>query len=121
MESNLPYDTQLNESLNNVVSRYAPKNCTYGTTMSLSNRIAIVIGVHNLGHLGFWKSVYELIGLPMLSDLYSNLLRKDGRKNLKCKYNEKKEVKIKRAKSNHDKLQTQNVAQLTAPVLRWKI
>ena len=102
-ESNHPYDTQLNESLNNVVSRYAPKNRTYGTTMSLSNRIAIVIGVHNLGHLGFWKEVYHLIGLPMSTDLHNNLLRKDGRKDLKRKYNEKKEVKSKRAKKNHDK------------------
>ena len=46
-----PFDTQLNESLNNVVARYAPKNRTYGTTMSLSNRISIVVGIHNMGHL----------------------------------------------------------------------
>ena len=57
------FDTQLNEALNNIVARYAPKNRTYRTTMSLSNRIAIVIGIHNMGHLSLigWKYLNVLV------------------------------------------------------------
>ena len=72
--------------------------------MALSNRIAIVIGIHNLGHLNYWQKVFNLIGIPMSADLHNNLLRKDGNKGLKRKYNEKKEVKAKRAKLNHEKM-----------------
>ena len=72
-ESQHPYDTQLNESLNNVISKFAPKNRNYAHSMSLSNRIAIVIGCHNYGNLKFWREVYASLDLSMSADLINNL------------------------------------------------
>ena len=57
-ESLHPFNTQINESLHHVISKYVPKHKNYSTTMSLSNRISIVIGIHNLGHYCFWKRVF---------------------------------------------------------------
>ena len=80
MESLHPFDTQLNEALNNVIARYAPKNRTYGTTMSLTYRIFMVVGIHNLGHYKFWQEVFDLLDLEMHSDLSADLQRLDKRK-----------------------------------------
>ena len=106
MELLHPFDTQLNEALNNVVARYAPKNRTYATTMSLSNRIAIVIGIHNMGHLSYWSEVFERIGLPMTANLYTNLKRLDKQKCWKRKYNRDTNVKQRRVQRRNEKMQT---------------
>ena len=53
----------MNEALNNIIARYAPKNRIYGTTMSLTYRIFMVVGIHNLGHYRFWREVFNLLGL----------------------------------------------------------
>ena len=111
-ESLHPFDTQLNESLNNVVAKYAPKNRTYATSMSLSNRVMIVVGIHNMGHYNYWKKVFQVIGIPMSSNLCENLKRLDSKKSNKRKYNCRKEVKSKRRKIQHEKMQQQLVQQV---------
>ena len=107
LESLHPFDTQLNEALNNVIARYAPKNRTYGTTMSLSYRIFMVVGIHNLGHYQFWIEVFEMLGLEMAPDLVDNLQRLDKRKIWKRQYDGKPEIKNKRRKLHHHKMQEQ--------------
>ena len=104
-ESLHPWSAQLNEALNNVVTKYAPKNCTYSATMALSNRIAIVVGVHNMGHLAYWTKVFKLIDLPMYPDLRENLQQLDRYKRMKRKFDSKTEVKRKHMKVNNDKMQ----------------
>ena len=44
------YDTQTNEGLKMLVSRYTPKFKHYGTTISLDTRIRCVVGHHNMGY-----------------------------------------------------------------------
>ena len=100
-----PFHTQLNESLNKVVSNYCPKDRTYATTMSFHNRISIVIGCHNLGHSHFWKQVFNRLELSMTSDLLDNLSQRDQSKDRKRKYNAKREVKLKRIKVQNEKMQ----------------
>ena len=107
LESLHPFDTQLNEALNNVIARYAPKNRTYGMTMSLTYRIFMVVGIHNLGHYRFWLEVFNLLGLDMSSDLKENLQRLDKRKVWKREYEGKPEIKSKRRKLHHQKMQEQ--------------
>ena len=98
------FDTQLNEALHNVVlAKYTPKHRSYATTMSLHNRISIVIGVHNLGHRNYWTKVFHRLKLEMNGDLVDNLSQQDGTKNRKCKYNARKEVKSKIAKVQNEK------------------
>ena len=106
MESMHTFHTQTNEALNSVIAKYAPKNRTYGTTMSLSNRIAIVIGIHNMGHLAYWSEVFKRVGLGMPTDLLENLERLDHVKSWKRKYNSAPVVKQKRVKARNEKMQT---------------
>ena len=103
-ESQHPYDTQLNESLNNVVAKFAPKNRTYAHSMSLSNRIAIVIGSHNYGSLRFWSKVYDSLSLPMSSALLNHLMFIDKKKKRKRIHNEKFENKQKRTKKANENI-----------------
>ena len=107
LESLHPFDTQLNEALNNVIARYAPKNRTYGTTMSLSYRIFMVTGIHNLGHYRFWHEVFVLLGLDMPTDIKENLQRLDKRKIWKREYEGRTEIKSKRRKLHNQKMQEQ--------------
>ena len=122
------FDTQTNEALNRVIAKYAPKDRTYSTTMSLSNRIAIVTGIHNDGHHAFWTNVFKRIRLPINAHLDNNLNKCDRTKLLKKKYSERKEVKLVRVKSHIEKVKElmnkqkkMNFEGLpTNPVLRWK-
>ena len=45
-ESSHPFDSQINEALNNSVAKYAPKNRNFSRTKSLLCRIAFCVGVH---------------------------------------------------------------------------
>ena len=99
------FSTQMNECLNNMISYYAPKNKTYGMTMSLQNRIAVVTGVHNLGHQDFWTRAFTSMQIPISQHFDDNLTRRDTTKSNKRKYNEKKETKAKRMKVTYDKMQ----------------
>ena len=97
MESLHGCSTQCNEAMNQSIAKYAPKNKSYGSTMSLSNRVAIAVGVFNYGHEKFWKEVYSDIGMTMTSTLSLHLQMKD-RKIEKRRENEKKpSVKLRRA------------------------
>ena len=98
-------DTQLNEALNAVIARYAPKNRSYGMSMSLSNRIAIVTGIHNMSHNCFWKEVFELLELQMTTSMHKNLNAYDRRKDLKRQYIARKDVKEKRVRVQNEQLQ----------------
>jgi hypothetical protein len=42
-------DTQVNESFNNTLSWFAPKNKVYCASASLSNRLSIAVGIHSVG------------------------------------------------------------------------
>ena len=101
------YDTQLNEAMNTSVSRYARKGRTYCTTMSLTNRVMIAMGVRNEGFHGFWSRVFDSLQLPMSVSLANHLRTKDRRKGTKRKYESTTERKLKRAKVKNEKFQEQ--------------
>ena len=104
-ESLHPYDTQLNESLNQKVSKYAPKTKCFSTSMALTYRISIAIGVHNLGHLRFWEEVFSDLGIDMSINLRNYLFRKDKAKENKKEYQSRPERKRKRNQEKFDKIQ----------------
>jgi hypothetical protein len=64
-EANHPYDTQMNEALNNSVAKLAPKNKVFGTSMSLTSRIAVVAGIQIYGWLVFYSKVFAKLGIIM--------------------------------------------------------
>ena len=98
------FDSQVNEALNTAVGKYARKGRTYCATMSLTNRVMIAMGVHNLGYFLFWSRVFEALKLDMSPALRHHLLQKDRKKRNKRKYESSPERKNKRMKETHVKM-----------------
>ena len=61
------FDTQKNESMNNVISYVAPKNKTMTHIMSLNNRISFVVGISIFGFKTYWKQVFALMEIQTTS------------------------------------------------------
>ena len=55
------FDTQNNESVNNVIAYVAPKNNTMEHSMSLNNRISCVMGISIFGFKTYWKLVFNFM------------------------------------------------------------
>ena len=57
------YDYQINEGLNNMFARYAPKNSTFSTTMNLSTHILLAIEFYSCGYKYVFTKLYSLLGV----------------------------------------------------------
>jgi len=66
-------DTLVNESFNNTAAWLAPKNKVYSGSLSLRNRINIVIAIITLGFKVFYEHILESFGIPMTDDIKSFL------------------------------------------------
>ena len=55
------FDTQKNESMNNVIAYVTPKNKTMSHTMSLNNRISCIVGISIFVFKKYWKRVFHLM------------------------------------------------------------
>ena len=55
------FETQKNESMNNVILYVAPKNKTMVHRMILNNRISCVVGISIFGFNTYWKQVFNLM------------------------------------------------------------
>jgi hypothetical protein len=64
---------------------------------SLNARIALVIGIHNLDHLPFFKALFDKIGVEMGQNLHLFLTRKQSRKETKQHYQRLVSTKMKRS------------------------
>ena len=106
-ESLHTFDTQLNESLNHSISKYAPKYKSLGSTMALTHRVSVAVGIHNLGHLQFWKEVLEELDINMTQSLCNYLSNKDNRKAKRRIHQSTPEVKRKRKRETFEKLQVE--------------
>jgi hypothetical protein len=76
----------------------APKSVSYSSTSSLNGRIALVIGVHNKGHLHFMTSYFAALGVDVGKSLRNFLVTKQKRKEWKKNYKRQILTKIKRSK-----------------------
>ena len=61
------FDTQKNESMNNVIAYIAPKNKTMVHSMSLNNRISCVVGTSIFRFKTYWKLVFALMEIQTTS------------------------------------------------------
>jgi hypothetical protein len=83
---NHPFDTQTNEAINQAIANVAPKSVCYSGTVSLMSRVALVVGVHNMGHIDFFRSLFNHLGIPIAVELFKYLERKGKRKEWKRIY-----------------------------------
>jgi len=95
-----PYDSQKNESLNQKVATFAPKNKTFCTTMSLADRIALVVVTDSVGYsTGISRIISRITGrTAALSPVVRIwLTSQDKNANRKKEYQEKTTTKRRRA------------------------
>jgi len=96
---NHPYDTQTNEVINQAIANVAPKSVCYSGTVSLMSRVALVVGMHTMGHIDFFRSLFNHLGIPIAVELFKYLERKGKRKEWKRTYQKQLEVKVSRSKA----------------------
>ena len=98
------HDTQVNESLNNTISWYAPKNKTYSGSSSLRNRIGIALGVHSIGTKVYFERLFKKLGIKITEDIQHYLTKQELTRTRRIETFKKKVVKQERNKKLHDKL-----------------
>jgi hypothetical protein len=92
------FDTQTNEALNCAVANMAPKSVYYSSTISLFSRVALVTGMHNMGHVNFIKSLFSSIVMAMSKGLVAFLDSKEKKRESKRAYKHRIDVKRSRAR-----------------------
>jgi hypothetical protein len=104
------FESQKNESLHNRVAKVAPKTTTFGTTFSLFDRIALVVIVDTVGfEVGATRIFQKMLGatttafnFPTETQIWMHNLDRDAE--YAKKYQEKVEVKARRAKKKKTKI-----------------
>jgi len=91
------FDTQTNESLNEAIATVAPKNVCYSNSISLYSRIALVIGIHNLGYQQFFLQLFGELQMSY-NNLSCYLNARDNKKEQRRSYQQKFDVKVRRSK-----------------------
>jgi Zinc knuckle len=92
-------DTQVNESFNNTVSWFAPKNKVYCASASLSNRLCMAVGIHSIGLTRFWTRVFKTFSITVTPGITHFLQAKDtvrSNKHAKSKTTAKKKDRMKK-------------------------
>jgi hypothetical protein len=97
-------DSQVNESLNNTVSWFAPKNKVYCGTQSLGNRIGLALGINALGHRVYFGRLFKALGISMTNNVAHFLEIKDKARSSRLYKLKTREKKKDRNKRHHAKL-----------------
>ena len=89
-------NTQANESLNNRLSYFAPKNINYARSSSLLNRVSITGGIQIDGYLHFFLNVFCELGINLSNSFSIYLSKKDEKKGIVRNIRQLREYKRKR-------------------------
>ena len=92
-------DTNCNESLNNTISYFAPKNRVFCGTRSLHNRVAIAIGINSMGFMVYFQRLLKALGIAVTPNVEHWLQVREtirNRRLLKAKTNDMKKLRNKR-------------------------
>jgi hypothetical protein len=76
-------DTNMNESLNNMISYFAPKNRVYCKSRSLHNRVAFAVGIVSLGFKPFFVRLFKALGIAATPNMLHYLEVKERNRNLR--------------------------------------
>ena len=97
------FSTQKCESFHSIMSTLAPKHLFLGGSVTLATRVSIAVGCLSLGHLEFWKRIYEMFGLEMSVHLETFLQKKDLKIRKKREVESSPEAKQRRNKTKNKK------------------
>ena len=90
------FDTNINECLNNIMAKYAPKNKHYSKSIELRTRIAIGACIYLVGNHHFWSNLHHKLGVKVDKRLSDHWLKKDNDKVKKHQKEQSVEHKRKR-------------------------
>ena len=71
-------DTNANESINNTISYFPPKNHVYCATQSLQTRIGLAIGIVSVGFLPYFRCLFKALGITMQDNVLHYLQVRDA-------------------------------------------
>ena len=71
------YDTNVNECLNSIVARYAPKCKHYSKSIELRARIYVAACIYLVGHHCFMTKVHKEYGVKVTTSVSDSWLKKD--------------------------------------------
>ena len=91
------FDTQSNKALNQSQACLTPKNKSFHETRAFEYRHGIVVGTHNWGHLKYWTSVFDHLGVPYSTFFTDHLNNVDKKRKRWKDYHGKTNVKRRRA------------------------
>jgi hypothetical protein len=80
-----PFDMQTNKSLNEAIATVAPKNFCNSNSISLYSRLALVIGIHNLGYKQFFRDLFHELNMAW-SNKSQYLQRREEKKERQRNY-----------------------------------
>ena len=96
------FDTQLNEAMNKLISKYAPKNRVFCGTSSLQGRVYFALGVHSVKLPNFITAFCEKFGFKEPKCVSLFLEQKQKKVTYHNEY--KKKLTTKRKRSNNKKM-----------------
>jgi len=100
-------DTQMNESLNNAISWFAPKNKVFCSVGSLQNRLSMAIGINSVGFLSHYRRLLSRLGISLTPDVIHFLRVKDRERSTRLAKLKTSAKKKKRMKSKIDTLRSE--------------
>ena len=71
------FDSNINESLNNIVAKYVPKNKHFSKSIQLTVRVLIAAGIYLIGYHALWTKFFTSMKLSIPSSLEMSWLEKD--------------------------------------------
>jgi hypothetical protein len=109
-------DTQVNESFNNTISWFAPKNKVYCGSTSLRNRISVAVGINTLGYVDYFVRLLKNMGIATTDNVrhfleYKEKVRAKRLESLKTRKVKKKRLQRKFDQLKQDEADTKIAAQ----------
>ena len=102
-------DTQVNESLNNTMTWFAPKNKVYCSTWSLTNRLSIGISINSIGFMAYYRRLFNQLGIAMTADIRHFLETKDRNRSARLAKAKTVEWKRKRIQRKMETLREETI------------
>lgn len=97
-------DTNTNESINNAISYFAPKNWLHCSTRSLQTRAGIAVGVILVGYMTHFKRLFKALGIPITPNTLHFLEAKDRNRRRRLENVKKTSTKKLRMKRKFEQL-----------------
>ena len=98
------YNTNINENMDMVIAKYAPKPLHLSDSISLETRASIAAGCQINGYEQFWKDVLSCFDIPMTESLVLCLKRIDIIRNKKRDRNNMNKNKLKRSEKVREQI-----------------